>query len=84
MGGAADRRSGLSVDGLGRTLIVLGAGVALVGLVIVLAERVPLLGRLPGDIRIERDGVTVFIPLATMLLVSVVLTIVLNVVGRDR
>ncbi len=72
------------MDGLGRTLIVLGAGIALVGLVIVVAGRVPFLGRLPGDIRIERDGVTVFIPLATMLLVSVILTIVLNVVGRDR
>jgi hypothetical protein len=44
----------------------------------------PFLGRLPGDIRFERDGVVVFIPLATMLLVSIVLTIVLSILGRGR
>jgi hypothetical protein len=58
--------------------------VALVGVLLVVSGRIPFLGRLPGDIRIERDGVTVFIPLASMLLISVVLTIILNAIGRDR
>jgi hypothetical protein len=39
---------------------------------------------LPGDIRIERDNVRVFIPLGTMLLVSIVPTILFNVIGRGR
>jgi len=38
-------------------------------------------GHLPGDIRIERDGVYIFIPLTSMLLVSVALTLLLNLVG---
>jgi DUF2905 family protein len=67
---------------IGRTLIVLGVVVAVVGLVIVVGPRIPFLGRLPGDIRIDRDGLVVFIPLGTMLLVSVIASIILAVLGR--
>jgi len=70
------------LEPLGRTLVVVGIVIALVGLVIVLGPRIPLLGRLPGDIRIERDGLVVFIPLGTMLLLSVVASIVLALIGR--
>jgi hypothetical protein len=67
-----------------RTLLVIGLIVAAVGLLLVLAPRIPFIGRLPGDIRFERDGVVVFIPLGTMLVVSVILTLILNVIGRGR
>jgi len=72
------------VDGLdlGRLLIVGGIVLAIVGVVLVLSPNIPFLGRLPGDVRIEGENVRVFIPLGTMLLVSLVLTIVLNVVNR--
>jgi hypothetical protein len=75
------------VDGLepvGRSLLLIGLVVAAIGVVLILAPRIPLLGKLPGDITFQRDGVTVVIPLATMLLVSLVLTIVLNILGRGR
>ena len=67
---------------LGRLLIVGGVVLALIGLVIVLAPNIPFLGRLPGDIRFEGENVRVFVPLGTMILVSIVLTILLNVIGR--
>lgn len=67
---------------LGRWLVYMGLGLAGVGLIIMLAGRVPWLGRLPGDIRFERGGVSCFAPLATSLLLSVVLTVMLNVVIR--
>jgi Protein of unknown function (DUF2905) len=70
------------VDGLGRLLIIGGVILALVGVVVVLAPNIPFLGRLPGDIRIDSRNVQVFIPLGTMLLISLVLTIVLNLVNR--
>jgi hypothetical protein len=69
-------------DGIGRLLIVGGVVIAVVGLVMVVAPNIPFLGRLPGDIRIENENVRVFIPLGTMLLLSIVLTIVLNVISR--
>jgi len=53
-------------------------------LLMIAAGRITGLGRLPGDIVIRRENVTVFVPLATMVLVSVVLTIVLNVIVRLR
>ena len=75
------------MDGLepiGRTLLIVGLVVAGVGVVLILAPRIPLLGKLPGDVSFQRDGVTVVIPLATMLLISIILTIVLNLIGRGR
>ena len=68
--------------GLGRLLILAGLGLAAVGVVLILAGRVPFLGRLPGDIVIQRDNWTLFFPLATMLLLSLVLTLVLNLLAR--
>ena len=69
-------------EGIGRLLIVGGVVIAVVGLVMVVAPNIPFLGRLPGDIRIENENVRVFIPLGTMLLLSIVLTIVLNLISR--
>jgi hypothetical protein len=73
-----------SLEPVGRTLLIIGIVIAIVGIVLVLAPRIPFIGRLPGDIRIERDGVVVFIPLGTMLVVSLILTVVLNLIGRGR
>ena len=69
---------------IGRTLIVLGAVVALAGVVLLVAERFPGLrvGRLPGDIRIERGNFRFYFPLATSIVVSVVITLVLWLFGR--
>jgi hypothetical protein len=69
-------------DGIGRLLIIGGVILALIGVVLVLAPNIPFLGRLPGDIRIGGDNVQVFIPLGTMLVVSLILTILLNLVAR--
>ncbi len=67
---------------LGRWLLWVGLGLAGLGLIFMLAGRVPWLGRLPGDIRVERGGFSCFAPLATSLLLSLILTVVLNVVIR--
>jgi hypothetical protein len=67
---------------IGRLLIVVGGSLLVLGLVFVLAGRIPGLGQLPGDIRIQRDNFTLYAPLGTMLLLSVLLTILLNIVAR--
>jgi hypothetical protein len=72
------------LDNLGRTLIWLGGGILVVGLLLVLISKIPGLGHLPGDILIQRDKFTVFVPLGTMILLSVVLTIVLNLIARIK
>ncbi len=71
------------MEALGRMLIFLGLVLLLFGIVLVLAPRLSLpLGRLPGDIVIQRDGFTCMFPLATSLLLSILLTIVLNLLVR--
>ena len=72
------------LEPVGRALLVIGVVLVGIGLVLVLAPRIPFLGRLPGDIRIERDGLTVFIPLGTMVVLSILISVVLNVIGRNR
>lgn len=69
------------VTDLGRILLVLGALIFVLGLILVLAGRVPGLGRLPGDIVIHRDNVTIWIPIATMIILSVALTILLFILN---
>ncbi len=68
---------------LGRWLFFIGVGIAFLGLIVyVLARFFPWLGNLPGDLRFESENVKVYIPLATMLLVSIVGTIILNLLIR--
>jgi DUF2905 family protein len=68
---------------LGKWIIVLGLGLALVGGVIWLVGKTGLpLGRLPGDIRIQRDGFSFYFPLATCILLSVGLTVLVNLLAR--
>jgi hypothetical protein len=72
------------LEPLGRVLIVGGIVLALVGLVLVVSPHIPFLGRLPGDIRIENENVRVFIPIGTMIVLSLLATLVLNLIGRGR
>jgi hypothetical protein len=72
----------MDVSDLGRLLIIAGGIFVVVGLFFLLGARVPWLGRLPGDVFYQRDGLTIAVPIVTCIVVSVVLTIVLNVAGR--
>jgi hypothetical protein len=70
------------VNDVGRMLVVFGVLIALVGVALMVLGRVPWLGRLPGDIHIERGNWTFYFPLATSLLLSAVLTLILWILGR--
>ncbi|WP_457629409.1 DUF2905 domain-containing protein [Oceanithermus sp.] len=70
------------MDTLGRLLILLGLLLALVGALLVwLPGALSWFGHLPGDVRIERDGVRVFAPITSMLLVSLGLTLLFNLLA---
>jgi hypothetical protein len=67
---------------LGKALVVLGLALALLGAVLWLGGRIPWLGRLPGDIRVEREHFKFYFPLATCLLISVLLTLLFRLLGK--
>jgi hypothetical protein len=72
----------MPLDQFGRLLLISGLVLAGLGLVLLLAGRLPFLGRLPGDFTFSRDNVTIYVPLATSIILSVLLTLVLNLLAR--
>jgi len=69
--------------GIGLVLVWVGVGLVVLG-VAVRAGALSWFGRLPGDIRVESGGTRVFIPITSMLLVSVVATLLVNLFQRLR
>ena len=63
------------MGGLGRSLILAGLVLVVAGLVVSLAGRIPWLGKLPGDFTFRSGGLTVYVPLATCLLLSLLLSL---------
>jgi len=66
----------------GKILMILGAAIFLIGGFMLLAGKIPFIGRLPGDIYIRRENFTFYFPLVTGIVLSIVLTIVLNLFFR--
>ena len=70
------------MDGMAKVLIVVGLALAAIGAVIYLGGRIPWLGHLPGDIRIQREHFSFYFPLTTSILVSIVLSVILWLLRR--
>jgi hypothetical protein len=70
------------VSNLGRLLVIGGFLLAAVGVVVLLAGKVPFLGRLPGDIVYHKGGTTFYFPLVTCLLLSLILSVLLSLLRR--
>ncbi|HSL91167.1 MAG TPA: DUF2905 domain-containing protein [Candidatus Limnocylindrales bacterium] len=62
---------------IGRLLILAGLILLAAGLLLLLSDKIPWLGRLPGDITFKRNNFTFYLPLATCILISVVLSLIL-------
>lgn len=62
----------------GKVIIIVGIFLVVLGLLIVLSPKIPFLGRLPGDIYIKRENFSFYFPVITSILVSLIITIILN------
>ncbi|MGE5573871.1 MAG: DUF2905 domain-containing protein [Bacillota bacterium] len=67
---------------LGKMLMVLGAAMVVLGAILAFAGKIPGIGRLPGDILIRRGNFTFYFPLATSIVLSVLLTLLLALFSR--
>jgi membrane protein implicated in regulation of membrane protease activity len=72
----------MAMNDLGKWLIFFGAILVILGAVFILAGKIPWLGRLPGDIYIQRRNFTFFFPLTTSIILSVVLSLLLYLFFR--
>lgn len=69
-------------ESLGKMLLLMGLFIALLGLIMIFGSKIPFLGRLPGDIVIRKGNFTFYFPLATCILLSLLLTLVLSIFFR--
>ena len=60
---------------LGKLLILLGVLIIVIGVLLLVGEKIPWVGRLPGDIIIKKERFTFYFPLATSILISIILTL---------
>ncbi|MBF0567115.1 MAG: DUF2905 domain-containing protein [Nitrospirae bacterium] len=70
------------IEHLGKALLIMGIIVALIGGLLLLSGKIPFLGRLPGDIIIHRKNFTFYFPLATSIIISIILTLLFSFFGR--
>jgi len=67
---------------IGKILIILGAVIILIGIVVLYANRIPYIGRLPGDIYIKKDNFVFYFPLTTCILISIIIYVILKILGK--
>jgi len=72
----------MDLQGIGKILILSGAFFAFLGLLLFFWQRIPFLGKLPGDIFLHKGSFQFFFPIVTCIIISVALTIILNFVFR--
>ena len=67
---------------LGKMLILLGIVIILIGLGLLFAQKIPYIGRLPGDIYVKKDSFTFYFPLTTCVIISLILTLIFWIFRR--
>ncbi len=63
---------------LGKTLIILGVVIAGMGVLLLIGDKIPWIGRLPGDILVKREKFTFYFPIVTCIIMSIILTILFS------
>ncbi len=69
---------------MAKIIIILGVVLAAIGVVMLFIEKMPFLGKLPGDILIKKEQFTFYFPLTTSILVSIIISLVLYLIGKFR
>lgn len=72
----------MAFEGLGKLLIYIGIIIVLIGGFFLLMARLPWIGKLPGDLVIRKNGFAIYIPITTMIIVSLFLTVLFNLILR--
>jgi hypothetical protein len=67
---------------MGKFIIIAGLVLVVIGLVVYFSDRIPLIGKLPGDISIKKDNFTFYFPLATSILLSIIISLILYLVNK--
>ena len=69
---------------MAKAIILIGAVLVAIGLVMLLFQKTPFLGKLPGDIQIKKENFTFYFPLATSIIISIIISLILYLIGKFR
>jgi hypothetical protein len=69
-------------DGLGKTLILVGLILALAGIIVLLLPKIPWLGKMPGDLFFRGEKVSIYFPITTCIIISILLTLLFSLFKR--
>ena len=69
---------------VGKMLVLMGGLIVLVGIVLMFSDRIPFLGKLPGDISIKRDNFQFYFPITTGIILSLIVSLILFIVSHYR
>jgi hypothetical protein len=68
------------VVGMGKILLIIGGIIVVLGLILIFSQHIPFLGKLPGDMLIKKNGFYFYFPIVTLLILSILITIIVNVI----
>jgi DUF2905 family protein len=69
---------------IAKAIILIGAVLVAIGLLMLLFQKTTFLGKLPGDILIKRENFTIYFPLTTGIIISIVISLILYLLGKFR
>lgn len=69
---------------VGKVLVLMGGLIVLVGIVLMFSDRIPFLGKLPGDISIKRDNFQFYFPITTGIILSLLVSLILWIVSQYK
>jgi hypothetical protein len=67
------------MPGIGKMFVVFGIILILIGLVFMFGDRIPFIGKLPGDILIKKERFSFYFPITTSIIISIILTIIFSI-----
>jgi len=68
------------MEGIGKILLIVGGIIVILGLILIFSQHIPFLGKLPGDIFVKKEGFSFYFPIITLLILSILVTIIVNVI----
>lgn len=74
----------MEFQNLGKMIILAGVFLVILGLLLTFSNKIPFIGKLPGDFVFKRENFSFYFPLATSIILSVILTLVLNFLMRSK
>ncbi|HSB51378.1 MAG TPA: DUF2905 domain-containing protein [Dissulfurispiraceae bacterium] len=70
------------IEHIGKSLLIIGLVICAAGLLLMFAGKMPWIGKLPGDILIQKKNFTFYLPIATSIILSIILTLIFFILGR--